>query len=105
LATSSTICCSRARAAWRFIGRLRWSCAVVLRLDHHHAFGRDALVGLRQQARLDVGWQRRSRHVEAQVRGAGDLVDVLPTRALRTHGGEVDFSRIQHHPSHDAQED
>src|SRR3990167_304690 len=65
---------------------------VLLGLDDHHALGGDAAVAQRQQTLLVERRQGRGLTVETQVHGTGDLVDVLPTGALRTDGGQLDFS-------------
>jgi len=62
-----------------------------LRLDDDHAVLGDALVAELEQALLQGQWQGRCADVEAQVYRAGNLVDVLPARALGANGGEFDF--------------
>ncbi|EKE17698.1 MAG: hypothetical protein ACD_10C00314G0001 [uncultured bacterium] len=44
-----------------------------------------------QQAFLDRLRQGRSGNIEAQMDGAGNLVDVLPARTLSAHGGDLHF--------------
>ncbi len=68
--------------------------AVPLRLDDDHALGRDALVRIRAEARLERIGQRRGADVEAKVHRRRHLVDVLPARALRTHGGPFHFGGV-----------
>src|SRR5690606_1025523 len=65
--------------------------AAALCLDHHHAFGRDAVVAQGQQPFFDRPGQGRVGNGEAQVDGAGYLVDVLAAGALRASGGKDHF--------------
>ena len=76
------------------IGAVRVLAARSLRLDHDDSCIGNSLVAQSEQPLLDVGWQRRRGHVEAQVHRARNLVDVLPAGALRANRGEVDFIRV-----------
>ena len=79
---------------------------VLLRLDDDQAVIGHAMIAQIQQLRLVVFRQRRRRDIEAQVDRAGGLVDVLPARALRAHGADLDlglrnaepFCNLQHDP-------
>ena len=62
-----------------------------LRLDDNDAFGADSLIALLQKPGLDVVGECGRVDIEAQVNGVRYLVDVLPTRALRTNGAQADF--------------
>jgi hypothetical protein len=66
---------------------------MLLRLDDHDAVARKPMIGQREQAHFQHFGQRRSLHIEAQVNGARDLVDVLAARSLRAHCGQFDFVR------------
>jgi membrane protease YdiL (CAAX protease family) len=76
------------------VGLVARQAAVRLRLDDDHAVFGDALVGQRPQQQLHVVGQRRRGDVEAQVRGTGHLVHVLPAGTLRTHGRELDLAAL-----------
>ena len=55
-------------------------------IDDQHAFAGHAPVAAGQQARAQrLGQRRRAGHVEAQLDGGGDLVDVLATGAAGAH--------------------
>jgi len=65
--------------------------AVALGLDDHDAVARDALIAQRQQPLLARFGQRRGAHVEAQVHGVGNLIDVLPAGPLSAHCAQLDL--------------
>ena len=74
--------------------------AVLLRLEHQHAFAGDAAVLQRQQPRFDVNGQRGRGNVKAQVHSAGNFIDVLAARALRPDGAEINLPLVHHKFQH-----
>ena len=93
LGTVATLSTKRLQARQR-VGLVLLQAAAGLGLDHHHAFGGDALVAQGQQAFTDRFGQRRAVDGEAQVHRVGHLVHVLPARALRPNGGELHFGFV-----------
>ena len=77
--------------------------AVLLCFDDQHAVAGDATVTQRQQALFVKLGQRRGGNVEAQVHGAGHLVDILPTCALRADVAQFDVGIWQMHVIGDGQ--
>ena len=73
------------------VGFLR---AVFLGFEDEHAFEREAAVARFEPALLDVVGQGGTRHIEAQLDGTRDLIDVLPTRTLRSDGAQLDFTVV-----------
>ena len=66
--------------------------AVALRLDDDDAFGGDPPVFQLQKA-LPAGFGKRGApDIEAQMNGGFDLVDMLSSRALGTHGVQLDLA-------------
>jgi hypothetical protein len=74
---------------------IAFEAAVRLCLDDDDTVGADALVAQLQQAHLDFLGQGRGADVEAQVDRVRNLVHVLPARALRANGDELDFAFVQ----------
>ena len=58
---------------------------VLTAVDHQDAIRRDSTTRLCDQACLDVGREGRVLHVEPQLDGCRDLVDVLAPRSRRAH--------------------
>lgn len=77
--------------------------AVLLGLDDQYAVTGDATVTQRQQPLLVKFGQRRGGNVEAQVHGAGHLVDILPACALRADVCQFDVGIWQMHVIRDGQ--
>ena len=67
---------------------------MALGLEDENALLRQAAVARLQPALLDIVGQRRACHVKAQLDGTGDLVDVLPPRALRPDGAQLYFTVV-----------
>ncbi|MOA23677.1 hypothetical protein D3C78_1443110 [compost metagenome] len=63
----------------------------MLGLDDQYTVAGNATVTQGQQPFLVELGQRRGRNVEAQVHGAGDLVDVLPPCPLGADGRQLDL--------------
>ena len=68
--------------------------AIALPLDDDNAVVADPLIGVRKQARLDGAGEAGGANVEAQVHGAGHLVDILAARALRANCRPFEVGRI-----------
>src|SRR5690606_28372722 len=68
---------------------------MALGLDHYYPILADTVIPVLQQARLAVLRQARGTDIEAQMDGAGDLVDVLASGPLGTDGHELQLLLIQ----------
>src|SRR5690606_9685842 len=77
------------------LGAVPFLAARALRLDHDDAVAGHAAVWQRAQRFLDVRRQTGGAHIEAQVDGAGYLVDVLAAGALRADHAELDIAFVQ----------
>lgn len=73
------------------IGAVLLLGAILLGLEHQHAFAGDPAVAQRQQTLLVELWQRRGRNIKPQVHRTRHFIDVLPTGTLGTNGGQLDL--------------
>jgi hypothetical protein len=77
------------------IAAIFFLAAIGLRLDNDDAILRHALVPNRQESFLYFIRQTGCVHVESQMNGAGNFVNVLAAGALRPNHGEVDVAQIE----------
>ncbi len=73
------------------IQSVEFLAAMGLCLNHDGTVPGDARVLEREQSYFDVSGQTRMGDVKAQVNRTRNLINILPARALRTHGGDFDF--------------
>jgi len=60
-------------------------CPMLAAVDQQHTIASHSAGREREQSILDVGWQRRGAHIEPELDGRRDLVDVLTARSGRAH--------------------
>src|SRR6185437_3225730 len=72
------------------VGAVALLGAEALRKDHDHAVLGHALAGEPIEPRAQIVRQHDASGVEAQLRGGGELVDVLPARAGGAHEADLD---------------
>src|SRR5579863_1616256 len=70
--------------------------AEALRVNHDHAVLGHAVAGEPDEARLRIRRQRDPARVEAQLRGSGELVDVLAARPGGAHEGNIELVLVDH---------